>query len=139
MATIGVGISLRGIEHDDFHYPFNLASGITTADIGKAVSLDTTAANTVKLAGAGEKIVGKLVTVENRVTEGVLVGTVALRGGFRFTKATAAGAIAVGDSVVGAGNGEVGPRMNAGGTAKEPNLTDNMVVEVSGTDVIVIM
>lgn len=132
MATIGVGVSLRGIEHDEFHYPFNLASGITASDIGKAVSLDTSASNTVKLAADGDAIVGKLVTVEDRTIEGVLVGAIALHGGFKFTKADAAAAISVGDTVVGAGGGEV--KADAA-----PNHNANMVVEVSGTDIIVVM
>ena len=45
MATIGVGVSLRGIEHEEFHYPFNLASAVTADDVGKPVTLDVTAAN----------------------------------------------------------------------------------------------
>lgn len=127
MATIGVGVSLRGIEHEEFHYPFLLASGITASDAGKAVALDTTAANTVKLAGDGDQVLGKLVTVENRVTEGVLVGTVALKGGFKFTKS---GTVLVGASVVGAGGGAV--------KTATANYAANMVVEV-GTDYVVVV
>ena len=131
MAIIGQGISLRGMTHEKFHYPFYLASGITAADVGKAVALDTSAANTVKLAGDDEQIVGKLVTVEDRAVEGVLVGTVTLRGGFKFEKAAAAPAISVGDTVIGAGGGEV----KAAGAA---NHAANMVVEVDGDFVIVV-
>ncbi|MCG7629000.1 hypothetical protein MHM88_14405 [Epibacterium sp. MM17-32] len=131
MAIIGQGISLRGMVHEKFHYPFYLASGITNADVGKAVALDSSAANTVKLAGDDDKIIGKLVTHENRSVEGVLVGTVALRGGFRFTKAAAAPAINVGDTVVGAGGGEVKAAASA-------DHADNMVVEVDGDNIIVV-
>lgn len=131
MAIIGQGISLRGMIHEKFHYPFYLASGITKADVGKAVALDTSAANTVKLAGDGDKIIGKLVTVEDRAIEGVLVGTVAHRGGFRFTKAAAAPAINVGDTVVGAGGGEVKADAAA-------NHADNFVAEVDGDNIIVV-
>lgn len=138
MAIIGQGISLRGMTHEKFHYPFYLAAGIVAADVGKAVSLDATAANTVKLAGAGEKVIGMLVSWENRAVEDVLVGTVTLRGGFRFQKAAAADAIVVGDTVVGAGAGEVGPRRNAGDTANEPDHSDNFVVEVDGTNIIIV-
>lgn len=120
MATIGAGVSLRGMEHDDFHYPFNLAAGIVAADVGKAVSLDSTAANTVKLAADGDTVLGKLVTVESRTIEGVLVGTVALRGGFKFSTT---GAVAVGDSVQGAGAGVV-KKMTAA------NHATNFVVEI---------
>lgn len=138
MAVIGQGISLRGLTHEDFHYPFHLAAGITRADVGKAVSLDTSAANTVKLAGDGEQVIGKLVTVEDRVVEGVLVGTVTLRGGFKFTIAASSAAFAVGDTVVGAGGGEVKARRNAGNTANEPDVNSNFVAEVGADFVIVV-
>lgn len=128
MATIGVGVSLRGIEHEEFHYPFVLASGITTSDIGKPVTIDAAGTNRVKLAGDGDVIVGKLVTVENRVTEGILVGAVALKGGFKFAKS---GTIAVGATVVGAGNGAVK-------AAAQADYSQNFVVE-SGTDYVVVV
>lgn len=131
MAIIGQGISLRGMTHEKFHYAFYLASGITSDDVGKAVALDSSAPNTVKLAGDGEQIIGKLVTREDRTVEGVLVGTVELRGGFRFTKADAAPAINVGDTVVGAGDGEVK-------AAAAADHSDNMVVEVDGDYVIIV-
>lgn len=127
MATIGVGVSLRGIEHEEFHYPFNLASAVTADDVGKPVALDTTAANTVKVAGDGDVIVGKLTTYENRAIEGVKVGAVALKGGFKFTKS---GVIAVGSSVQGAAGGAV--------KALAANYALNMVVE-SGTDYVVVV
>lgn len=129
MATIGVGVSLRGIEHEEFHYPFNLASAVTADDVGKPVALDATAANTVKVAGDGDVIVGKLVTYENRAIEGIKVGAVALKGGFKFTKS---GVIAVGDSVQGAATS---------GSVKKTTTADyslNMVVE-SGTDYVVVV
>jgi hypothetical protein len=129
MSIIGAGVSLQGIEHDDFHYPFRLASGITSADVGKAVALDTTAANTVKLAGDGDTVLGKLVSVENRVTEGLLVGTVALKGGFRFAKV---GTINVGQTVVGSATA---------GSVKAATTADhstNFVVE-SGTGYVVVV
>jgi hypothetical protein len=120
MATIGAGVSLRGIHHEHFNYPFLLASGIVKADEGKAVALDASAANTVKLAGDGDKVIGRLVTVENRVAEGILVGTVELKGGFKFETT---GTVAVGNTVVGAGVGKV----KAAGSADH---SDNFVVEV---------
>ena len=128
MATIGVGVSLRGIEHDEFHYPFNLASAVTADDVGKPVTLDTTAANTVKVAGDGDVIVGKLATYENRTIEGVKVGAVALKGGFKFAKS---GTVTVGQSVQGAPGGAVKALTTA-------NYALNMVVE-SGTDYVVVV
>jgi len=129
MAIIGQGISLRGMTHEKFHYPFYLASGITIADVGKAVALDSSAANTVKLTGADEQVIGQLVSFEDRGVEGVLVGTVSLRGGFKFT---GEGVIAVGDTVVGSATA---------GTVKVAaavDHSDNMVVEIDGTNITIV-
>lgn len=107
MAFIGEGISHRGIVHEEFHYPYNLNVAIVAADVGKAVSIDTTAARTVKLAADGDVIVGVLASYEDRVIEGGKVGTVATKGGFAFTRAAAAPAVSVGAVLCGAGAGEV--------------------------------
>lgn len=134
MATIGSGISLKGMTHDDFHYPCNLATGIVAGDVGKALALDASGSNKMKLAGDGDTIVGVLITVENRAIEGVLVGTWSRHGGFALTKNTSAATIAVGDSVQGAGAGEVKKLTTA-------NYALNMVVEVrdSGATIIVLI
>lgn len=100
-------ISLKGIYHDDSAYTFLLASGITTADIGKAVTIDSTAANTIKLAGNQEVILGRLESVEERTAEGITVGTIICAGSFEFfidTDATASPdqTPAVGDFITGA-------------------------------------
>ena len=98
------GISLVGIPHSEFRRTVYLAAGITKADEGKPVTLDTTANNTFKLAGADDVVMGNLKVVENRVQEGILVGTVEFKGGFQWTKS---GSITVGNGVVGAGAGAV--------------------------------
>lgn len=98
------GISLVGIPHSEFRRTVYLTAGITKADEGKPVTIDTTANNTFKLAGADDVVMGNLKVVENRVQEGILVGTVEFKGGFQWTKS---GAITVGDGVVGAGAGAV--------------------------------
>ena len=98
------GISLVGIPHSEFRRTVYLAAGIVAADVGKPVTLDTTADNTFKLAGADDVVYGNLKVVENRVQEGILVGTVEFKGGFTWTKS---GVVARGDSVVGAGAGAV--------------------------------
>jgi hypothetical protein len=126
MSIIGSGVSLRGLTHEKFHYAFNLTSGITVADIGKAVSLDTTAANTVKLAADDDVILGQLIVVEDRSIEGLLVGTVALRGGFKLPIATGQ-TVVVGDTAIGAGAGEIK-------AAAAANHVDNMVVEILADD-----
>ena len=74
------GVNLSNIHIEDWHLPFNLASAITEADVGKAVSLDTSAANTVKLTADNEEILGRLEVVEIRASEGLRIGTVALQG-----------------------------------------------------------
>ena len=107
MPAIGQGVSLRGMIHNDFEYTFNLAAAIVAADVGKAVSIDTTAARTVKLAADGDVIIGWLDTFEDRTIEGVKVGAVATKGGTNFTRASGAPAVTVGQQICGAGNGEV--------------------------------
>lgn len=129
MAIIGQGISHRGLTHEPFHYAWNLAAGITAADVGKAMAVDSSAASTAKLAGDGDQVIGKLVTVEDRTVEGILVGTIAHRGGFKFT---GEGAIAVGNTVVGS---------TTAGTVKAAAVADhadNIVVEVNGTDITIV-
>jgi hypothetical protein len=98
------GISLVGIPQNEFRLTVALAAGITSADVGKPVTQDLTANNTFKLAGADDVIIGNLKVVENRLVEGILVGTVEFKGGFTWTKS---GSIALGDGVVGAGSGAV--------------------------------
>lgn len=135
MVAIGAGVSLRGIPHDEWHYPMNLKAGIVAADCGKAVSLDATAANTVQLAGDTEEIFGQLVSVEDRVVEGVLVGTVAVKGPMLFTYDTA-DAVAVGDPVIGGalGDGQVKKWV----TAVDPQ-NRSQVVEKNATDETVVV
>ena len=120
------GISLVGIPQNEFRFTFNLATGITKADEGKPVALDTSANNTVKLAGDGDVIIGNLKVVENRIVEGILVGTVEMKGGFTWTKS---GTVNRGDGVVGAGSGAVKTGTNA----------RTLVVAVGSTTVDVIM
>lgn len=83
MATLGL-VSLRGLYVEAFQWTFLGAAGLTTADVGKAVTLDATAANTVKLAGDGDKILGILEVVEVRSQDSVITVTVALYGGYKF-------------------------------------------------------
>lgn len=104
--VIGNGVSLRGLYHDDFQYPFLLATGITKADEGKAVALDASAANTVKLAGDGDRVIGRLEVVEIRVQEGINIGTVSIQGGLDYP-VKAGETLVNGDSLVGAAGGLV--------------------------------
>lgn len=83
MATLGL-VSLRGLYVEAFQWTFLGAAGLTAADVGKAVTIDTSAANTVKLAGNGDKILGILEVVEVRTQDSVITCTVALYGGYKF-------------------------------------------------------
>ena len=50
---------------------FILADGIKEEHVGLAVVQDSTASNTVKLAGDGDLIFGRLENVEDRKVEGI--------------------------------------------------------------------
>lgn len=119
---IGKGVSLRGLYLESCAFTFNITGTINKSeDIGKAVSLDATAANSAKLAADGAQIIGVLGSYEDRVQEGVKVGTVMMKGGFKVSNA--ANAVAVGNYVVGAGSGAVKP-------AAEGVVTKAQVVEI---------
>lgn len=99
MATpIGEGVSLRGFYSEDWNFTWNLSGAVTRADVGKAMSQDTATKNTAKLALDGELLVGKLSSYENRVQEGVIVGTLSQKGSFDIPYT---GALTLGASVVG--------------------------------------
>jgi hypothetical protein len=149
MSTIGSGISLRGIYQELFNYPFKISGSPVAADVGKAVSLDAGAANTVKLAADGDPILGILMTLEDRVVEGVKICTVATKGGHRLQVVSGgSGAISVGSEVQGAGAGEV--KVNAtqldtdgvgtptirGGTHQKRNI---VVEKISTTHVVILL
>lgn len=107
---------------------FILADGIKEEHVGLAVVQDSTASNTVKLAGDGDLIFGRLENVEDRKVEGIKVGAVKIIGGMAFKKSEAA--VTVGDKVVGAGNGLV---------KKDADSTSDLAVwEVNGDEVIVV-
>jgi hypothetical protein len=94
--TIGAGVTLLGFPQDLWHFTFVIAAGATKADEGKPVTFDTSAANQMKLSADGDCLDGTLISLENRVQEGILVGTVALKGTFLFNTN---GTVNVGDQV----------------------------------------
>ena len=102
---IGLGVTLQGVEHPDFGYTVYLSSDTTKAHVGRAMAMDSTA-NTMKPAADGDIIRGVLFTFENRTQEGVLIGTVQHKGGFKLPVKSGS-TINVGQSVVGAGDGTV--------------------------------
>ena len=127
MATIGAGVTLRGQTQPESRYTFVLDAAIVVGDIGKAVSIKAGSANTVKLAAAGELVVGRLYSFEDRTVEGIKVGTVETRGGFVMTTT---GVVAVGNSVVGDA---------IAGTVKAGADSRNRIVEIlTGTTAVVL-
>ena len=115
----------------DFTFTMNVSGAVTMNDVGKAVSLDTTAPNTVKLAADGDAVYGRLESLEKGGLDGLTVGAVSRK--FRSKVPVKAGlsgfnAVAVGDTVVGAGAGEV--KASNSGSAKTPNIALNTVVEI---------
>lgn len=128
----GRGITLEGIEHEGHHFGVNLAAGIVAGDIGKALAVDSSAANTLKLATAGDHVVGYLSTVEDRTVEGDLVGTAAFKFQKRFTYT--GGDPAIGDKVVGgAVAGQVAAQAIPGAYDATFERSDVYVVEVDTT------
>ena len=127
---IGSGVSLQGLVPQDFLATWNISGTIDkSTDLGKAVSLDTTAANTAKLCASGEVIVGILASYENRVTEGIKVGAVAHKGFFKVPYVNGASALVpvIGHSVKGSATaGSVMPVASYDGP--------NVVVDVNTTD-----
>lgn len=125
MAGQIAGISLSNMVHSEWGYPFFI-SNATLSNVGCAMSLDATAARTMQPATDGAVIEGKLFSYEDRKQEGIKVGTVRLKGGFVFKKKAGA-VINVGQSVVGAGNGEV--------KAAAARIANNVVTAVDGNDI----
>jgi hypothetical protein len=114
-AVIGSGgIRHKGIHVESSAFPWYIAAGVTLADVGKAMSIDTSANCTAKLSADGEPVIGKLASFEDRVQEGIRVGTVDHTGGFEYAYT---GILAVGDSVVGSATaGSVKAATGANGT-----------------------
>lgn len=118
-----------GFPIDATIFTYLLAAGMTAADVGKAVTLDTTAANRVRLAAAGEPIFGRLETYEDRDSLSIKTGAVSRQ--FKEKLPAPAGhGIAVGASVTG---GAIPG--NVAGAAAGTNRT--IVVETGATYVVV--
>jgi len=131
MATYShTNVTLRGFHSEDSSLTFNLATGIVDADVGKAMSVDASGPNKAKLAGDGDTIIGRLASVEARSVEGTLVGAVELQFA-NILPIKAGEVVAVGDTVVGAGNGQVKK-------AAAANHSINFVAEIIGTNAVVV-
>lgn len=116
-------VRLDGFRIEDTLLTYNIEGNVSRAnDVGKAVSL-TANQNSVKLAGDGDAIIGRIEVIENRADGNV--ATVAHRfSGKMPLKANAN--VSVGDSVVGGGDGTVK-------AANATDTTDNFVVAVDST------
>lgn len=127
-AQIGQGVTLRGFYNEAWQFTMNISGVIDRAqDIGKVVSQDITVANTAKLAGDNDVLIGTLRSYENRVQEGLKVGVVGMKD---FVSVPTTGVIAIGDSICGSATPGVAKK------AAAPNNT--RVVEV-GTGTAVVM
>lgn len=125
MAVIGKGVTLKGLNQPEWAFTFNLEASITKDDVGKVVAIDPTGDNQVKLAGDGDRIYGRLKTVEIREIEGVNVGTVELKGGIQVSTT---GVVAVGDTLEGSATAGVAK------TSLTPDQGANVVFEVDATN-----
>lgn len=137
MAGFHTRIRFSKYDFKDSQFTVNLAAGITSASIGLAVTQDTSADNQVKLAGNGDEIIGILYTVEDRINEGELVGTVEFRFAAQLKiKSGLSGAqvVARGSRICGAGAGEVRAIDPATEAAKLPGSP--RVWEVVGTNAV---
>ena len=128
----------HSFSHPDFTLTMNLSGAPALTDVGKAASLDATGSNTAKLAADNDVILGRLETVETGGLDGLTVGAIARKFQARLPiKAGLTGfnAVAVGDTVCGAGAGEV-KALNSG-SAKTPNHALNIVVAIEGSFAVV--
>ncbi len=135
MTPFHYNVSLRGFHFEDSLLTVNLAAGITASDVGKAVTIDTSAANTFKLAGDGDYVLGRLEVVEDRQVEGQLVGTVAFRFSNRLPIAEGE-TVNVGDTAVGAGGGAI--KSLKVEDASAPDYNANFIAEVEGDYAVVV-
>lgn len=129
MAYNPLSVIAQYFPFDDFMFTYNLAAGITVADEGKAVALDPTGSNQVKLTGAGDAIHGRLFRFEDRSQQGGgLVGTVERK--FRAKLTYTGTAPAIGDQVEGSATAGVVQK-----TVTQPAdaLKANRVIEVDTT------
>lgn len=109
---------------EDFTFTMTVTGSVVAADVGKAVAIDTSAANAVKLVGDNDVVFGRLETFEDRTQAGIKVGAVARK--FRAILPTS-GSIAIGNEVVGSATAGV---VKATGTQPAEALKANRVIEV---------
>lgn len=122
------GITLKGLTFPDFNLGFNLTDSVADVDavIGLAVTQDTSAANSVKLATDGDEVLGRILTCEDRTSQGGgVVVTVETKGGLAIPYSVAP---SIGDTVVGAGAGKVKTGTGNGPVVWEVDTVNEQVV-----------
>jgi hypothetical protein len=121
-----------GFPLDDFTFTYNISGAVDQTKLGNAVTLDSTAASTMKLAGDGAAVHGRLVSFEDRSQQGA-GKTGAVQRKFKEKLPAAVGhGIAVGNSVCGSATAGLVRKAVAG-----TDPITNLVVEV-GTDFVVV-
>lgn len=83
---------------EDFIFTQFITGTIVDADVGKAVTIDTAAANSVKLTADNDHITGRLESYENRAQDGIKVAAISRK--FRAILPST-GSPALGDEVCG--------------------------------------
>lgn len=118
-----------GFPLDDVTFTYNLSGDLDRNTLGYAVTLDKTAPSTMKLAGAGDPVHGRLCTLEDRTQQNAGV-TCTVQRCFKEQMPAAIGhGIAIGDSVEGGAT--------PGLVEKAAAANRTLVVEV-GTDFVVV-
>ena len=108
-------VTMKGYRPDGSSRTLMGPSTITANDVLKPVVIDTSAANTVKLASDGEVITGIIDKMEDLTSQAQgIVLTIAFRFG---DEVTYTGELAVGDLVVADGNGGVRKVVTSGESA----------------------
>lgn len=125
MSYTTFNVTSTGFPINDVLFTYALNASIdVVADLGKAVAIDSSAANTMKLAGTGDRIIGLLITAEDRGLYGK-VGTVARQ--FKEKVPTVPGhGITLGSSVT-------GNTAHPGYATLAGSANDTVVIEI-GTD-----
>lgn len=140
MVYTGSGVVSFGFPIDSHTFTYYLSGtfadeAAVKATEGYAVSQDTAAASTVKLAADGEAIFGRIYVAEDRKVLGVRTASVQRQFKERLPAGTGHG-ILVGGAVVGAGAGLV--RAVNTGVAAEVTAGARTVVVETGDDFVVV-
>ena len=109
-------LTLKNLHVENFAFAFYLETSVTEDDIGKAVTADTSANMTMKLAGDGDVVMGFLDTFEDRGD--FKIGAVQLKGGFAFKYEGTAPTL--GNGIVGSATAGLVKDTGAAATAGQP-------------------